>query len=110
MDYGYIRRTGTVVAYYNAAYTRALMLGSKLAMWVGGCRPCRGRGPRRLDRTRRHDPAVFWDPSAGAFQDSEASAAAHPQDANAFAILAGAARESGSSVSALSLGLRLYGG
>ena len=90
MDYGYIRRTGTVVAYYNAVYARALMLGSKLAAWVGDAIHA-GSWSTRSTALAGTIRRVFWDPAAGAFQDSERSTAAHPQDANAFAILAGAA-------------------
>ena len=89
MDYGYIRRTGTVVTYYNAIYARALALGAALAGWVGDV----GRAAAwkaRSSAVARRTRDVFWDPAAGAFQDAEGSTAAHPQDGNAFAILAGA--------------------
>jgi hypothetical protein len=90
MDYGYIRRTGPVVAYYNAGYARALAFGAKLAEWVGDLthsRSWRTRSAAVAASVRK----VFWDGAAGAFQDAEGSTAAHPQDGNAFAILAGAA-------------------
>jgi Bacterial alpha-L-rhamnosidase C-terminal domain len=35
--------------------------------------------------------SAFWDPSVGAFQDTTEDDAVHPQDGNAFAILAGLA-------------------
>ena len=100
MDYGYIRRTGEVVAYYNAGYARALRLGSYLARWIGDIAHA-GSWQLRADTTATTIRRVFWDASASAFQDSAASAAAHPQDANAFAILAGAASRA-EAVSALS--------
>ena len=90
MDYGYIRRTGQVVAYYNAGYARALGLGAKLARWVGDVEHA-GSWASRSAAVAATTRRVFWDAAAGAFQDSEGSSAAHPQDANAFAILAGAA-------------------
>ena len=49
MDYGYIRRTGEVVAYYNGAYARALRLGAILARWVGDVAHA---DPGRCERTR----------------------------------------------------------
>ncbi|HWL33207.1 MAG TPA: alpha-L-rhamnosidase C-terminal domain-containing protein [Gaiellaceae bacterium] len=93
MDYGYIRRTGEVVAYYNGGYARALRLGSELARWVGDVAHA-GSWQQRSGTLATTIRRVFWDSSVGAFQDSEASTAAHPQDANAFAILAGAATRS----------------
>ena len=90
MDYGYIRRTGEVVAYYNAGYARALGLGAKLAGWVGDIARA-GAWRARSTAVSAAIRQAFWDPAAGAFQDSEGSTAAHPQDGNSFAILAGAA-------------------
>jgi alpha-L-rhamnosidase-like protein len=93
MDYGYIRRTGTVVAYYNGGYARALSLGAALAQWVGDVAHA-GSWTQRSRTVAATMRRVFWDPQAGAFKDSEESTAAHPQDANAFAILAGSATRS----------------
>jgi hypothetical protein len=90
MDYGYIRRTGQVVAYYNASYARALRLGAKLAGWVGDISRATAWNARSTALAVRIRQ-TFWDSSVGAFRDAEGSSAAHPQDANAFAILAGAA-------------------
>jgi hypothetical protein len=87
MDYGYIRRTGTVVTYYNGLYARALGLGSALARWVGDIGRA-GAWQARAAAVGRRLREVTWDPAAGAFQDAEGSTAAHPQDGNAFAILA----------------------
>ena len=59
-------------------------------MWVGDVARA-GAWSRRSTALAATIRQVFWDPPAGAFQDSERSTIAHPQDANAFAILAGAA-------------------
>jgi len=90
MDYGYIRRTGSVVTYYNAAYARALVFGAVIAGWVGDVAHV-GAWKARAAAVARRTHELLWDPAAGAFQDAEGSTAAHPQDGNAFAILAGAA-------------------
>lgn len=89
MDYGYIRRTGNVVGYYNAGYARALGFAAKLAAWTG--HPVRASAwDARSVRVAARIRQVFWDETASAFLDSEGGSVAHPQDANAFAVLAGA--------------------
>jgi hypothetical protein len=90
LDYGFIRRHGDVVAYFNAQYVLALREAVKLARWMGY------RSDAMLWETRANDvsrvfTAAFWDPHAGAFRDTTIDSAAHPQDGNAFAILSGLA-------------------
>ncbi len=49
-DYGYIPRTGSTVAYYNAGYVRALRLAAKLALDRGARTGDRVDCPDRADR------------------------------------------------------------
>ena len=89
-DYGYIRRRGTVVAYYNAQYVLALRDAAKLAQWTGNGAAAQ-RWTARADATAAAADAAFWDASAQAFGDTTTDHATHPQDGNAFAVLAGVA-------------------
>ena len=91
-DYGYIRRTGSVVGYYNAGYSAALGLAAKLATWTGDSARAAAWDARAAAIAARVRE-VFWDDVAGAFLDSEGGQVAHPQDANALAVLAGAATQ-----------------
>lgn len=89
-DYAYIRRRGTVVAYFNAQYAYALTRTAQLATWLGDT------AHADAWRKRAHGVAAafgsaFWDSSAGAFGDTSTDLATHPQDGNAFAVLAGVA-------------------
>ena len=89
-DYGYIRRRGTVVAYYNAQYVLALRDAAKLAQWTGNGAAAQ-RWTARADATAAAADAAFWDASAQAFGDTTTDHATHPQDGNAFEVLAGVA-------------------
>jgi Bacterial alpha-L-rhamnosidase 6 hairpin glycosidase domain/Bacterial alpha-L-rhamnosidase C-terminal domain len=89
-DYAYIRRHGTVVAYYNAQYVYALRIGAQLAQWTGQAAAAT-RWNARADATAAVADAAFWDPAAQAFADTTTDHATHPQDGNAFAVLAGVA-------------------
>jgi hypothetical protein len=86
-DYGFIRRNGTTVAYYNAQYVYALKQAAELAGWLG--HPTYQR--KWLVRAQSVSQAFsdFWDPSAGAYTDTTVDHLTHPEDGNAFAILAG---------------------
>jgi Bacterial alpha-L-rhamnosidase C-terminal domain/Bacterial alpha-L-rhamnosidase 6 hairpin glycosidase domain len=98
-DYAYVRRTGTTVAYFNAGYVRALRQAAQLATWIGQ----RGRAAAwqaRAERVGKAFGAAFWDESVGAFKDTSEGDVVHPQDGNAFAVLAGVASPE-QSVSAL---------
>ncbi len=88
-DYAYIRRTGPTVAYYNAQYARALGMAATMSIWAGKTQAKQWRA-RAAAVTGRFSDA-FWDSAAGAFADSAGDTTTHPQDANVFAILAGAA-------------------
>jgi hypothetical protein len=89
-DYGYIRRTGTTVAYYNAGYVRALRMAAGLASWVG--QPAYAAAWRgRVAQVAAAFGDAFWDAEAGAFRDATVGPVVHPEDGNAFAVLAGLA-------------------
>jgi hypothetical protein len=89
-DYGYFPRRGDTVAYYNAQLALALERASRLARWLGRTDDVRRWDARRRALARAFGPA-FWDAAAGAFRDTTADPATHPEDAQAFAILAGLA-------------------
>jgi hypothetical protein len=86
-DYGYIRRTGTTVAYYNAQYVYVLKQAAELASWLGHA----SYQQRWLARARSVSQAfaAFWDAPIGAYTDTTVDRLTHPEDGNSFAILAG---------------------
>jgi Bacterial alpha-L-rhamnosidase C-terminal domain len=89
-DYAFVRRRGMVVAYYNAEYAYALTRTAQLAIWLGD------EVHAAAWRKRAHAVATafgsaFCDSHAGAFADTTTDFATHPQDGNAFAVLAGLA-------------------
>jgi Bacterial alpha-L-rhamnosidase 6 hairpin glycosidase domain/Bacterial alpha-L-rhamnosidase C-terminal domain len=89
-DYAFVRRRGDVVAYYNAQYVYALRQAAQLARWLGRT-DAAARWSARAAATSAATDAAFWDAGAGAFSDTTEDRSTHPQDANAFAILAGVA-------------------
>lgn len=89
-DYAFIRRRGKVVAYYNAQYVLALREGAQLARWIGA-RSATTRWLAQAKATTRAFAAAFWDGSTGAYHDTTVDRQTHPQDGNAFAVLAGVA-------------------
>jgi hypothetical protein len=89
-DYAYIRRHGTIVAYYNAQYVLALHDAAQLAQWEGD-NSSAARWGARADATAAAFAPAFWDAKAGAFQDTTIDSTTHPQDGNSFAVLAGIA-------------------
>ena len=87
-DYAAIHRHGTTIAYYNAGYGRALDEAATLARWLGK----NGQATAwrtRIGPLRRAFNASFWDAKAGAYLDSTTGPRVHPEDGNAFAVLAG---------------------
>lgn len=86
-DYAYIRRRGRVVAYYNAEYVYVLKQSAELARWLGH-RAEQAEWTARAKRVSRAF-AVFWDTANGAYVDTTVDRVTHPQDGNAFAVLAG---------------------
>jgi hypothetical protein len=89
-DYAYIARGGPLVAYYNALYDRALETASQIADALGHA-DAAARWRARAAALAAPFASTFWDASAGAFADSPTGPIVHPQDGNAFAILAGLA-------------------
>jgi hypothetical protein len=90
LDYGNIPRRGQTVAYYNAGYVRALGLAVSIAGWLGQKTEAAAWQSRVAPLAAAFGPA-FWDPSVGAFKDATDGAVVHPEDGNAFAVLAGLA-------------------
>jgi hypothetical protein len=89
-DYAYIARGGPLVAYYNALYDRALQAAAQIADTLGHA-DAAARWRARAAALAAPFGSAFWDASAGAFADSPAGPMVHPQDGNAFALLAGLA-------------------
>ncbi len=89
-DYAFIGRKGTIVAYYNAQYALALTQAVQLARWIGETADVAGwqRSAKRLEASFDR---TFWDRSAGAYRDTSTDSDTHPQDGNAFAVIAGLA-------------------
>jgi hypothetical protein len=90
VDYALIDRGDSFVAYYNAQYVRALEHGAKLARWTGQAEAAR-RWAARAEALRPVVHQAFWDAAAGAYRDTVSGPLVHPQDGNAFAVLAGVA-------------------
>lgn len=86
-DYAYVQRAGPLVAYYNALYCRALEAGAEIADALG--QPdAAARWRARAATLAGPFAEMFWDDASGAFEDSPTGPVVHPQDGNAFAILA----------------------
>jgi hypothetical protein len=89
-DYSYFPSRQPLVAFFNAQYALALEDAAALAAWIGQ--------PGAATRWRAREATLmkpfnetFWDSSVGAYKDSPTGPVVHPQDGNAFAILAGLA-------------------
>ena len=87
-DYAYINRHSPTVVYYNAQYVVALREGAQLARWAGAASRA-ATWDARADALGPIVLSTFWDPAAGAFKDTPDAELVHPQDGNAFAVLAG---------------------
>ena len=88
-DYAFIRRHGNEVAYYNAEYVYALKQAADLAGWLGYFGTQSAWLSRAQAITNRF--SVFWDAANGAYHDTTTDLRTHPEDGNAFAIVAGIA-------------------
>src|SRR5262249_8130457 len=76
--------------YFNAGYGRTLEEAASVAGWLS--RKHEARAWRaRLAPLRRAFNRAFWDEAVGAYRDSTEGPRAHPEDGNAFAVLAGLA-------------------
>jgi len=89
-DYAFIRRQGSLVAYFNAGYVLALREASQLATWTGDTPDAQAWTARATALVAPFN-ATFWDGSSGAYIDTPSGPVVHPQDGNVFAILAGLA-------------------
>jgi hypothetical protein len=89
-DYAFLGRDGSIVSYFNAQYVVALEHAARMATWIGRSSAA-AAWKARAQSVRAVFRQAFWDPRAGAFKDTSVDAATHPQDGNAFAILAGLA-------------------
>jgi len=89
-DYAFIRRRGTMVAYFNAGYALALNDAAALATWTGNSANA-AEWKARATALAAPFTQTFFDPAVGAYLDSPTGAPVHPQDGNAFAVLAGLA-------------------
>jgi hypothetical protein len=86
-DYAFIPRRGKVVAYFNAEYVYVLKQSAELATWLGHPAQAAVWSKRAVALSRAF--AVFWDQANGAYHDTTVDLATHPQDGNAFAVIAG---------------------
>lgn len=86
-DYAFIRRHGDVVAYYNAEYVVVLEQSAELAKWLGQTDAAAAWSARAAAVSRAF--GVFWDRANGAYVDTTVDHFTHPEDGNAFAVLAG---------------------
>jgi len=89
-DFAFVGRDGEA-SYYNALYVWALQAGSKLALWAND-NSTAVEWELRSEVVSNATDEAFWDESVGAYKNSKDSTA-HPQDANAIAVLAGIAKE-----------------
>lgn len=85
MDYAFIQRQGPEVSYYNAQAVVGLRDAADLARWVGSGEAGTWDGMANAIATASQR---FWDPAVGAFTDTLTDRTTHPQDGNAFAVLA----------------------
>ncbi len=87
-DYAFVRRTGTVVTYYNALLVLALKDSGRLARWIGHDDRADAWTARARTLSERINK-LLWDPGQGAYFDAAGSSAAHPLDGNALALVSG---------------------
>jgi hypothetical protein len=86
LDYAFIPRHGDQVAYFNTQAVVALREAAELARWVGSDE---ATGWDEMADEIAVASERFWDPAVGAFTDTLTDRTTHPQDGNAFAVLAG---------------------
>jgi hypothetical protein len=88
-DYAFLSRSGQVT-YYNALYVKALKDAAQWATAMGDTANAQLWSLRATEVSAAIN-AVMWDPTVNAYRDSTTSLTAHPQDANAWAVVAGVA-------------------
>jgi len=91
-DYAFLPRSGEVT-YYNALYVLALKDAAALAGSLGHTADA-AAWAQRAQTVSAAINARLWDPSVGAYLDSDTGAVAHPQDGNGLAVIAGVASPS----------------
>ena len=89
-DYASLARRGDLVAYYNAGYALALRDAASVAGWIGQRTAAAAWNARAAGLVPAFN-AEFFDATTGAYLDSPTGPPIHPQDGNAFAVLAGLA-------------------
>jgi hypothetical protein len=88
-DYAFLPRSGEVT-YYNALYVLALKDASAMAAALG--HPADAAAwTKRAQTVSDAVNQYLWDPSAGAYLDSDTGPVGHSQDGNGIAIIAGVA-------------------
>lgn len=88
-DYAFLPRSGEVT-YYNDLYVLALKDASQLAARLGDSANATAWSQRAASVASAIN-TYLWDPTAGAYLDSSTGPVSHPQDANAWAVVAGVA-------------------
>jgi Bacterial alpha-L-rhamnosidase 6 hairpin glycosidase domain/Bacterial alpha-L-rhamnosidase C-terminal domain len=91
-DYAFLPRSGEVT-YYNALYVWALKDAAAMATSLGDT----AQAAAWTQRAQTVSDAIneyLWDPSVGAYLDSNTGPVSHPQDGNGIAIIAGVADQS----------------
>jgi hypothetical protein len=88
-DYAFLPRSGEVT-YYNALYVWALKDAAAMASSLG--QPAQATAwTQRAQTVSSAINEYLWDPSVGAYLDSNTGPVSHPQDGNGIAIIAGVA-------------------
>jgi hypothetical protein len=88
-DYAFLPRSGEVT-YYNALYVWALKDAAAMATSLGDTAEAT-TWTQRAQTVSNAINKYLWDPSVGAYLDSNTGAVSHPQDGNGIAIIAGVA-------------------
>jgi hypothetical protein len=88
-DYAFLPRSGEVT-YYNALYVLALKDAAEMATALGRSSDATA-WTQRAQAVSDAINQYLWDPSAGAYLDSNTGPVSHPQDGNGLAIIAGVA-------------------
>jgi len=89
-DYAFIPRRGELIAYYNAGYALALRDAASIASWTDNSAEAESWKARAAALAAPFN-TTFFDPPTGAYLDAPTGPPIHPEDGNAFAILAGLA-------------------
>lgn len=88
-DYAFLPRTGEIT-YYNALYVQALDDAAQLAKSLGHMDDA-SMWEQRAATVSQAINTYLWDPTTGAYLDSNTGPARHAQDGNGIAIVSGVA-------------------